>query len=525
MQEKYFILLILYTLPFIYKYWFWLYLVQLKEYRIDRIKEYFSTKQWKKSLYNNWLFLEVPILIFSIGYFINPLFEWVLINVIILFLLLQSLFVWYKFVKNSINLPKPTPRLIITITTSIIALIIYYLLINNIYFFIVSSLILPLLFIFLWIFISLPLVNYIKNKKINNAIKKSKKKKKPIKVWITWSYWKSSVKEYLSQILEHDWLTLATPKNINTELWVSDLIINKLKNKYKYFVAEMWAYKVWEIDLLGKIVNHKYWFLTAIWNQHLALFWWIKNTIKGKSEIANSVLKNNGILYINWDNKEIKKAKFNKKLNIVKYWLKWKVDAKSTITDESIWYTKFVFSYKSKEHKYITNLVWNHNILNLTWILAFCYDMWIDKSILKKAIKNLSQPENTQKIIKTKKYTIIDDSYNLSQEWLLSWLEILKKYKPKWSKILVLDDILELWDESEKIIKKLWKKIWKNKLADKVFYVGVNYNNYFIDWLLKWWFKKSNILNSIEDIKKYDIILLEWRRSWKYLKKLTWEEH
>lgn len=525
MQEKYLILFLLSFLPFIYKYGFWLYVVQLKEYRVDRLKEYFTTKQWKNSLYNNWLFIEFPVLIFSIGYFINPLFEWVLINVIILFLLIESLFVWYKFFKNNIYLPKLTARLLISILLLLVILFIYYYLIDNIYFFILSSIIFTLFFILFAVFLSLPLVNYLKWKKIRKAIHKTKKKNKPIKVWITWSYWKSSVKEYLTQILEHDWLTLSTPKNINTELWISDLIINKLKNKYKYFVAEMWAYKIWEIDLLWKIVNHKYWFLTAIWNQHLALFWWIDNTIIGKSEISNSVLKNDWILYINWDSKEIKKAKFNKKLNIVKYWLKWKANAKSIITEETINNTKFIFLYKWKEHKYITNLVWKHNILNLTWILAFCYDIWIDNKIIKKSLKNLSTPENTQKIIKTKKHIIIDDTYNLSQEWLFAWLEVLQKYESKnWLKILIIDDILELWEQSENIIKKIWKKIWEKKLVDKVFYVWVNYNAHFINWLIKWWFNSKNIINNINQIKKHDIVLLEWRKSWKYLKILTWEE-
>ncbi len=524
MQEKIILISLLSILPIINRYSFWFYVIQLKEYRIDRFSEYLSTPQWKKALYNNWLFLEIPLLIFSIGYFINPLFEWILINIVILFLLLSSLFSSYKFFKNTIKIPKTTSRFLVTLTILIFLVILYFYIIDNIYFQILSLLIASPLLIFLSIFISLPIVNYLKSKKIKLAINKSVKKNKPIKIGITGSYWKSSVKEYLRQVLEHDGLTLSTPKNINTELWISDLIINKLKNKYKYFVAEMWAYKIWEIDLLWKIVNHKYWFLTAIWNQHLALFWWIKNTIKWKSEIANSVLKNDGVLYVNWDNKEIKKADFPKKLNIVKYWIKNKSDAKSEIIEKSVDKTKFNFYYKWKSHKYTTNLVWDHNILNITWVLAFCYDQWLDVKLLKKALKNLNTPDNTQKIIKTSKNIIIDDSYNLSEEWLFSWLNILNNYNKKGNKVIIVDDILELWEDSNKIIKKIWTKLAKKKLADKVFYVWVNYKKSFYEWLIKWWFNEKNIISSIEEIKKHDVILLEWRKSWNYLKILTWEK-
>ena len=43
----YFILLSI--LPLAYKLSFWLYVVQLKEYRCDRLKDYLKTPQWKKS--------------------------------------------------------------------------------------------------------------------------------------------------------------------------------------------------------------------------------------------------------------------------------------------------------------------------------------------------------------------------------------------------------------------------------------------------------------------------------------------
>jgi hypothetical protein len=41
--------------------------------------------------------------------------------------------------------------------------------------------------------------------------------------------------------------------------------------------------------------------------------------MKAKSEIAEKVLKNKGILYINRNNKTVRKLKFTKKLNVVKY--------------------------------------------------------------------------------------------------------------------------------------------------------------------------------------------------------------
>jgi len=272
---EHYIILILAFLPFLFRLFFWLYVIQLKEYRWDRFKEYINTPQWNSALINMWSIIEFILLIISFYTIFNKIFEIIILPVFFYFLIIQNIFILRKIIKNRVFVPKITSRLILTfLLLSIpilfwIYIICYFDLSNYLYTYLMSLFIFLPFIIFIILIITLPLVNYKKNKIIKKAIEISNTYNNPIKIWITWSYWKSSVKEYLASILEQQWNTLKTPDNINTELWVSQLIINKLNDKYKYFVAEMWAYRIWEIDLLWKIVNHKHWFLTAIWNQHL----------------------------------------------------------------------------------------------------------------------------------------------------------------------------------------------------------------------------------------------------------------
>ncbi len=525
MEINYELLISLSILPILNKVLFWFFTIQLKEYRFDRFKEYLFTNQWKKAIFNFLFYIEFPIFIFVFGYFFSPLFEIYAYQVVVYLLLVESIFVLSKILRRKIIIPKFTSRLLFTSFIFIFVETIFFFILKNYYLFILLNLVFNFFFIFLSVFISFPLVNYLKNKRIIEAKKISKSVNKPLKIWITWSYWKSSVKEYLTQILEKQNKVLSTPKNINTELWVSDLIINKLKNKYDYFVVEMWAYKIWEIETLWEIVDHKYGFLTAIWTQHLSLFGSIKNTIIAKSEIANKVLENNWILYVNWDNKNIKKAKFNKKLNIVTYWIKEICNAKSEILWIKEGITKFDFYYKWTKTKYKTNLLWTHNIINITWILAFCYDIWIDKDIIKDALLDLKMPENTLSVINFKSNILIDDTYNLSEWWLLAWLETLNSFSDINDKILIMDDILELWSKGKEIHFELWKKIAKKELCNKVFYVWINYKDDFTKWLISWWFKLNNVINNLNKIKKDDILLFEWRRAKLNLNQLLWKKH
>lgn len=523
---EYILLLLVAILPIYYKFSFWLYLIQLKEYRFDRFKEYLFTKQWKNAYFNFWFLLEFPFFLSTFFIFLNKNLEIIIFPIIFYFLIIQNIFVLWKIFRNKILKPKNTSRILLT------KIIIYLFILINLYFIIFwwfEKLIYLYLFIlilftplciFLAIFILLPLVNYLKNKKLNSAINKSKQIINPIKIWITWSYWKSSVKEYLSSILEKEWKLLKTPENINTELWVSEIILNKLDNSYDYFVAEMWAYKIWEIKKLWEIVNHKYWFLTAIWNQHIWLFWNQNNIRKAKWEISKKVLENNWILYINWDNENIQKMKFEKWLNIVKYWTKEWSDAIWNFLKVKLNNFVFKFQYKEFSEEFETNLIWEHNILNLTWIIAFCLDLWINIKNIKKYILKLNSPKNTLNLTNKKinnfNLKIIDDTHNLSQDWLFAWIKILEYFWNNLEKILIIDDILELWKNAKKIHYKIWYKIAQESLLNKIICVWINYKKEFINWLLKWWFEKTNILSNIKTIKWDTIILLEWRNAWKF---------
>lgn len=524
MLFDHYLLLLFSFLPLFNKLNFWLYVIQLKEYRWDRFKEYISTNQWNSALINMWSILEFIILLFSVYLYFDPIFEILVYPVVYYFLIIQSIFVLRKLIKHKILKPKYTSRILmiksIFIFTYLLWLfcIVYFNKANYIYSYtLITYIILPFI-LFVFNTLTIPIVNKKKNNIINKAIELSNTYNNSIKVWITWSYGKSSVKEYLSSILEQDWTTLKTPENVNTEMWVAELIIKNLNNTYKYFIAEMWAYRIWEIDLLWKIVNHKYWFLTAIWNQHLWLFGSIDNIKKWKSEIINSVIKNKWTLYINWNNEWIRDIIFWNKLNIIKYWSYNWSDTNFEILSVKEWITKFNFEYKWVKSIFYVPLIWEHNIINISWVLAFCYDMSFKTSDLIKYLKNIKSPNNTLSIVKHNNLTLIDDTYNLSEDWLFAWLEALSSFD--WIKILLLDDILELWANASKIHYEIWEKIAKWKYVDKIMYVWVNYKSDIIKWLIKWWFDKNNLLNKLSSELNDEIILFEWRNAWKYIDKL-----
>ncbi|MDD2871879.1 MAG: UDP-N-acetylmuramoyl-tripeptide--D-alanyl-D-alanine ligase [Candidatus Gracilibacteria bacterium] len=525
MLFDHYLLLIVSLLPILYRYFFWLYVIQLKEYRWDRFREYLSTPQGNSAIINVWSVIELPLFIVSFYVFLNEPFEYILYPVVFYFLLIQNLFILRKIQKKTILKPKFTGRLLITLGLILIGTVfdIYFMAIyeysNILYSYLLFVLLFAPLIIFFVIGITLPFINYFKNKKINKATKISLENKKTILIGITGSYGKSTVKEYLASILEQDGETLKTPENINTELGVSDLIIRKLNESYKYFVAEMGAYKIGEIDTLGKIVNHKYGFLTAVGNQHLGLFGSLENIKKGKSEIINSVTKNKGILYINWDVKEIRELELDKDTKIVKYGNHKGSATSYKIIEVKNGKTEFEFEYKDHKTTFKAPIIGEHNIINITGVLAFCYDLGLKTTDLKEYVKNIKSPKNTLQIIKRNNYTIIDDTYNLSEAGLFAGIEVLNSFKGE--RVLVMDDILELGKDAKYIHYNIGKKLVEKKLIDKIKYTGINYKNDLLNGMFDYGFKPDDVLVSLDYDLNDSILLFEGRSTKKYLDKIN----
>ena len=123
---------------------------------------------------------------------------------------------------------------------------------------------------------------------INKAKQKRLKFKNLLVIGITGSYGKTSTKEFLATILSEKYKVLKTKEHQNSEVGVSQCILNDLKPEHEIFVCEMAAYNRGGIKLLCDIVKPKIGILTGINEQHMATFGSQENIIKTKYELIES---------------------------------------------------------------------------------------------------------------------------------------------------------------------------------------------------------------------------------------------
>jgi len=249
---------------------------------------------------------------------------------------------------------------------------------------------------------------------------------------ITASKWKSTMTSIIYSLLINAWYNAKLVWNI----WNPVLDEIDLNWKYDYVVVELSSYM---LDTLKK-KN----FISVLWSifpEHLDRHW----NFKKYSQAKLNILKWSEINIVNYNTiKSFKLEKLYK--NIISYWEKWLFGWEWNYFTEN-WIN--IFSNKDRI------LEWNHNLDNISAMIAVGFQLWIDKKIIQKTIKTFEGlPHRMQKIWIFHGIKFIDDAISTTPE---STIQALNTF---WDQV---DTILLWWTdrwydfaELIKIIKKIW---------------------------------------------------------------------
>lgn len=336
---------------------------------------------------------------------------------------------------------------------------------------------------------------------------------------ITGSVGKTTTKELIYKILSSKYKVLKNEGNKNNRIGMSETLFN-LNNDYDICVLEMGMNHLGEINDLSICARPNISVITNIGTSHIGYLKSQKNIFKSKIEILNGM--NNGRLFINGDDKYLKKIKYK---NIVKVGLNKKNDliAYNIVAAKDNLY----FTINVNNHRY--NVRFNTPNESLISNILLAISIGLNYNVpIKNIIREISlyKPTNHRNDILRlpNKTIIIDDCYNASFESIASGLSLLTHYDQQ--KIIVIGDVLELGKHSKKIHKKIGKVLKKQdgliilvgnevKYAYRKNFIIKNNFSDVIDYL-----KKINLYNKIIYIKGSRKMQLEEIR--KYIeKKLT----
>jgi UDP-N-acetylmuramoyl-tripeptide--D-alanyl-D-alanine ligase len=259
----------------------------------------------------------------------------------------------------------------------------------------------------------------------------------PTIIAITASYGKTSVKNFLYQLLKNDYKTYKTPRSVNTIKGIVLDINRDLPENMEIYIAEAGAREKGDIKKIVQFLENEYSILGKIGPQHIEYFKTIENIKKTKLEIFKSPKLKKGFSYEKVDNEKvivIKDKIKNIKSNLEG--IEWDIEINGEIQH-----------FKSP-------VLGEFNAVNVTLAVFCALDFVKDiEKIKSKVLKLESVPHRLQKIEVGGKI-IIDDSFNGNIEGMLKSFDLVSDYKGR--KIIVTPGIIEGTKEmNEKIAKKI----------------------------------------------------------------------
>jgi UDP-N-acetylmuramoyl-tripeptide--D-alanyl-D-alanine ligase len=323
-------------------------------------------------------------------------------------------------------------------------------------------------------------------------------------IGITGSFGKTSTKEILYQILKNKYKTLKTPESYNTLFGIAKVVDLELDNTYEYFICEMAAYKIGEINELCNMIPPKFGILTGITTQHFEKFGSLKNTIKAKFELVDGI-NNIGNIIFNLDDLNIKSELAKRGINYPSNTL----STKNIQIDKSGSYIEFLFN--GKTYKVKTKLFGLAHIKNILIAANMALKLGLPMEYIISQISKLDSIDNRQVLQIFGKSVIVNNTYSSNPQGFTETIETAKLVKGK--KALVTPGLVELGKLEKQIHLDLGKKakgvfnkviLVGENARTKSFASGVHENFEFIN------DTRENYSTKLEEIKeKYDWIFLE----------------
>lgn len=364
---------------------------------------------------------------------------------------------WYVTLLNlSVNLILLT--LLIKIKNKITRRIIFQMIVSLIYFYLVfrinilmysSTLFILAILLLSWITL-LPIEGFIKKYYISKA-KKKIKKINPVIIGITGSFGKTSMRNFLVQGLKLKYRVETPKNNVNTLMGVCKYINNDLNN-CDILVLELASDHLGQIVKFDKIFKLDYAFITSIGNMHLSTFKNISNIIKEKTSIRK-LLKNNGLLYLNYDDNYLKKINLE---NII-YFSKNDLEIKDfNIDGIKIKYQQLtsIFNvHQSFFASYLSGVIKCLEKLNISY-----QEIFLNSQVF-------NDYERRNQVFKLEDGYLIDNSYNANLSGIEDSLKLISNLKDVY---IITGGIIEQGNNFQSENKKL-RDLLKNQ---NVIFVG-----------------------------------------------------
>ncbi|WP_336690402.1 MULTISPECIES: UDP-N-acetylmuramoyl-tripeptide--D-alanyl-D-alanine ligase [unclassified Chryseobacterium] len=259
-------------------------------------------------------------------------------------------------------------------------------------------------------------------------------------IGLTGSNGKTTTKEIIHAVLSEKFNVQYTIGNLNNHIGVP-LTILSIKPEHEMAVIEMGANHQKEISLLSSISQPDFGYITNFGKAHLEGFGGYEGVIKGKSELYDYLKDHKKTIIVN-ENDPVQVEKTEN------------YSPKITFGKENSDYQFELFSeenfvgIKYDNRKAVSKLTGEYNFTNLCAAVSLGLHFGIDFEKIKNAIEEYTPTNMRSQVVKKDGRTLVLDTYNANPSSMSASLQNFITFEG--SKTIIIGDMLELGDESEK---------------------------------------------------------------------------
>lgn len=425
---------------------YWIYLWQLKEYRNDRMIDFFTTQTGKRALLNMWFGIEVALtLVLTLGAFPLP---WVLIeSAAVVFVALQAA----RYLKHRI-MPRWTMKALLLECGGVVFIALFFfwgvwMSVSELFLVMVLMVVVPVVVTAL--VVSLRPFIAMHHRRVFEQARQRIAALHPIVIGITGSYGKTSTKDFLQTILSQSASVLATPKHVNVDIGVAQTVLKSLTPEHQYFIVEMGAYREGEIQSTCSIVSPMVGVLMAIGEQHLSLFGSLDAVQRAKSELL-AALPSSGVAVINADDPRCVAAAAVTPARQRFFSLQQQVHVHATDVVALVHCVRFTLHIRERAAAVEAPLHGIQAIPSLLAAATVADYFGLSMEQIVRGIESVTPVSGTMQLKRgINGCSIIDDSYNSNPSGFIAALDYLALFSDK-RKIVITPGMLELGAQSDR---------------------------------------------------------------------------
>lgn len=257
-------------------------------------------------------------------------------------------------------------------------------------------------------------------------------------ILVTASFGKTSIKNFLYELLKDEFEVIKTPRSVNTLAGIIKDINENLRSNTQIYIVEAGARLRGDIKEISEFLNPQFVIVGEIGTAHLEYFKTVENIRATKLE----ALLSNRLKYAVLHSSTLKKASENICIydNLI-------CDISSNLDG-----IKFNMSLE-KQTEFSSNLLGSFNAYNIAACVCMALNLGIKIENLLKNVANLHQVEHRLQKIEAGGKLIIDDSFNGNFKGMSASYELVKSYPGR--KVLLTPGIVEGEDSLNEELSKI----------------------------------------------------------------------